>query len=457
MTSRPDGPAQRYAGQVRNWIRSWVDKIAESLFLVPSLVVLGFALAAWLLVVVDNGTGLPEGFPVLQTTVASARAILSTVAGATITVAAIVFSTTALTVQLASSQYSLRIVGVLFRDTFQQVVIGVVTGTFVYSLLVLASVRLPDDGGLGAASSAATTMAIVMAIVAMLAIIGFISHVLQRIRIDTLVRRIADSTTEEVRRLLPSQAKSSFDSSMSGDDLADIGAMAVRSKKSGWLVGIDDGALLSSLVQGGVLRVDAEVGEFVQVGSVIATLWSHDADDKSRLDRITAAFTLARSRRIEGDPGFGLRLMADVALRALSSGVNDPATAVDVISQFGHPLGEILQRDLPQRVFGDDEGRRVFRPLRPDRGDYVQVALSEIRLTASEHPVVIGAFIDLAGHLVSLLEANQSARADSLRDEVRLLLDAAADSLPGEDLKPLTKKAERLELVAPRGSQPSTG
>lgn len=431
---------------MKNRLRSWVDRIAESLFLVPSLVVVGFALVAWLLVVVDNGGGLPDGFPVLLTTVASARAILSTVAGATITVAAIVFSITALTVQLASSQYSLRIVGVLFRDAFQQVVIGIVTGTFVYSLLVLASVRLPDDGGVGAAPSAATTMAIIMAIVAMLAIIGFISHVLQRIRIDVLVRRVAETTSQEVRRQLPKEAKTGFDSPLSGDELSDLEAVAVRSKRTGWVVSVDIDRLMSALDKGEVLRVDAEIGEFVQEGSIIATVWSgSDAEAVSRA--VSEGFTLARSRRIEGDPGFGLRLMADVALRALSPGVNDPATAVDVISHFGQPLGEVLQREIPQRVFGDNDGRRVFRPMRPDRSDYVRGALSEIRLNAGGHPVVIRSFVDLAGHLNSLLSEGEAARADTLRREVELLLEAAEIQLPNADLAPLVRRAQRQGLV----------
>jgi len=75
----------------------------------------------------------------LDTTVAGGRAIASAVAGATITVAAIVFSITALTTQMASNQYSPRALGEFFEDRFQQSVIGLVVGTFTYSLLVLGS------------------------------------------------------------------------------------------------------------------------------------------------------------------------------------------------------------------------------------------------------------------------------------------------------------------------------
>src|SRR5680860_1423611 len=124
---------------MRNRVRDLFDRVRQSLFFIPALIVGGCAVLARTLLWVD-GSGSLDGLLVLSTTVASARVILSTIAGATITVAAIVFSITALTVQLAASQYSPRILGVLFRDTFQQIVIGITTGTFVYSLLVLAAV-----------------------------------------------------------------------------------------------------------------------------------------------------------------------------------------------------------------------------------------------------------------------------------------------------------------------------
>ncbi len=130
----------------------------QSLFFIPALIVGGCAVLARSLLWVDRSGSL-AGLPVLSTTVASARVILSTIAGATITVAAIVFSITALTVQLAASQYSPRILGVLFRDRFQQIVIGITAGTFVYSLLVLAAVRLPADGAEESSPSVSTAVA----------------------------------------------------------------------------------------------------------------------------------------------------------------------------------------------------------------------------------------------------------------------------------------------------------
>ncbi len=430
------------------WLRDLVDRVRESLFLIPAVVVVGFALLAWLLVRVDSNIGLPEAIPLLPTTVASARAILSTIAGATITVAAIVFSITALTVQLASSQYSLRIVGILFRDTFQQVVIGVVTGTFVFSLLVLSSVRLPDEGVGAATPSAAATLAIIMAVISMLAIIGFISHVLQRIRVDVLVHRIASDTTEEFRKLLPEKIGPVSGHGFSAADLSEAASISIRSSEAGWVVDIDDYEMLKAVEEDGVVRIDLEVGQFVHSGSTIATLWAPRNPNEAG-ERIRAGLTLARNRRIDGDPGFGLRILADIALKALSPGINDPATAVDVVSHLGEPLGEMLTREMPQRVTIGDHGGRAFRPHRPDREDYVRSALQEIRLNAAIHPNVIKAMIDLSDHLISLLEPGQERRADPLRTEIGILMDLAERSLPEEDYAPLRARAEKYTLALP--------
>ena len=433
---------------MRNWVRDFFDRVRQSLFFIPALIVGGCAVLARTLLWVD-GSGSLDGLLVLSTTVASSRVILSTIAGATITVAAIVFSITALTVQLAASQYSPRILGVLFRDTFQQIVIGITTGTFVYSLLVLAAVRLPSDGAEESSPSVSTTAGIILAVLAMLLIVGFLNHVLQRIEVGTLIRGIADATTHEVRRELPERFEASPETALAADLLSGEPSLRVRGTMKGWVTSIDNRQLLDAVDDGGVLRVDVEVGDYVHSGTILATVWT--LDPPSGLESaIREAIGTGTNRKIEGDPRFGLRLLSDIALRALSPGINDPATAVDVVTHLGEPLGEVLTRDLPHRVIGDNN-RRLFRPDRPDRDDYIRSALQGIRLNAGAQPEVIRAIIDLAHNLVSLLPESQAGRGDSLRREVHLLLQQAERELPDDDVKLLRRRAEKHGLVPEPG------
>lgn len=123
----------------------------------------------------------------------SARAILSTVATATITVAAIVFSMTAVVVQLATSQFSPRVTQDFLRNRYQQVTIGLTVGTFVYALMVLSTVRGSETGP-ATTHDASVTGGVVLAVVSMVAIISFIDRIMRSMRIDTIVRRVADAT-----------------------------------------------------------------------------------------------------------------------------------------------------------------------------------------------------------------------------------------------------------------------
>ncbi len=285
----------------------------------------------------------------------------------------------------------------------------------------------------------------------MLLIIGFLNHVLQRIEVGRLIRGIADATTHEVRRELPELLEASSETPLAADQLSGESSLLVRGTAKGWVTSIDHRQLLEAVDDGAVLRIDVEVGDYVHPGTVLATVWT--PDPPRGLDgAIREAIGTGTNRKIEGDPQFGLRLLSDIALRALSPGINDPATAVDVVSHLGEPLGEVLTRDLPHRVIGDRENnRRLFRPERPDRDDYIRSALQGIRLNGGAQPDVIRAIIDLAHNLVSLLSESQAGRGDALRREVHLLLQQAERELPDDDVKPLRRRAEKRGLVPEPG------
>ena len=138
-----DRKAMGYVVGMKVRFLALADRVRASLFVLPTVCVLAAAGLALGSIHLDRRLGdesarLPLGF---SSTVDSARAVLSTVAGATITVAGIAFSIALLVIQLASSQYSPRVVHGLFRDPFNKRVMGVVVGTFAYCLVVLRAVR----------------------------------------------------------------------------------------------------------------------------------------------------------------------------------------------------------------------------------------------------------------------------------------------------------------------------
>jgi uncharacterized membrane protein len=143
-----------------------------------------------------------------------------------------------------------------------------------------------------------------------------------------------------------------------------------------------------------------------------------------------------KERSVATNPAFGIRQLVDIALKALSPGVNDPTTAVDVIHHLKVPVREILVSEPPTRVFGGPRGQRVILAETPSRSDHVHAAFSEIRLASTGQPSVIRALIEVLGDLRTELEAAElTGRVDAVAEELSLTIEAARHSrLPKEDI-----------------------
>ena len=150
---KPARPAVRRSRRLWPWQRTRVrfERARASLFFVPAIFVVAAAAAAAAMLQIDlylltSGVHLPA---VLQTTPDSARSLLGTVASATITVAGVVFAITLVSIQLAASQFSPRVIPGFLRDSRQQRVMGLAVGTFAYCLIVLRAIKGPTETMLG--------------------------------------------------------------------------------------------------------------------------------------------------------------------------------------------------------------------------------------------------------------------------------------------------------------------
>ena len=434
-------------------------RIRESLFFIPTAALLTFVLLAALSLWVDSEfIDTFDGLPlVLSATVSGGRAIATTVAGATITVAAIVFSITALSTQMAASQYSPRSVGGFFDDPFQQAIIGLVVGTFTYSLLILAGLGdVLDDPG-EATPSLSVSLTIVFGVLSAVGIVAYINHSLRRMQIDSVVRRIAGAALSAVRRDL-SESNEGTVPEASPPQGAQYEVLAHR---TGWVTSIDTSSVLSDLPTSTTARIDVRVGEAVSEGDQIATLWIDAKEDweaeegEELAGRVRSAIGLAAQRSTSSDPTFGIRQLVDIALRALSPGVNDPTTAVDVLHHLKIPIREVLSSEAPRRVFTGEDDQRVYLSETPSRTDYVHMAFAEIRLAAGNQLSVIEALVEVLEDLESELEiAGLSGRAAAVREEFRLTIEMARQSgLPDVDLNRILGREleEAIDLDLPPG------
>ena len=420
---------------MRITLAALVDRLRGSFFFVPMLFVLGGAVLGQVSLEVDSAiTGSDIELPfVLESTVDNARAVLSTVATATISFAGIAFSVSLLVIQQSSTQFSPRVVHGLFRDPFNKRVMGVVVGTFTYCLVVLRSVRTAlDDSGQAVVPNLSVALALVMGIAAILATIAFINHSAHSMDVSELLHGVTRDARDSVDQNWPAPGAPAPGSH---DDPPAVDGFVVAFDRDGWIQYVDGDALLAVAPPGGVVRLETAVGRYAVRGTPLVTLWPVPGpDERSEAETaVRGAVYVGENRTLQQDPSYGVRQLVDVGLRALSPGVNDPTTAQDAIFHLTAVLQEMLARDSPRRVRSGPEGRRLLRPELPDHAEIVGLAFDELRIAGCGQPTVCIYLLE-AIHLLCGSRPPDAPRPDPdpLRVQARLILDGAesADLLP---------------------------
>lgn len=436
-------------------VRSVLYRVRGSLLLVPLIVLVICVGLARLTINIDRtADNLADVALVLSVSLAGGRAIATAVAGATITVAAIVFSITALSSQIAATQYSPRAVAGFVEDRIQKLVIGLVVGTFAFALMVLAALGGAADPEIATNPSVSVTLVLLLGVASVIAIVGYLDHSLRRMRIDAVVRRIAEATVDAVHR---HHRRSDGGGSDEEGGVPDGSPYRVVARRPGWVRYIEAERLVNSLPHGASVRIEVRVGEALFEGDLIATLWpgeTRGAPDPSHV--VERAVHVGRDRTLANDPGYGIRQLVDIGLRALSPGINDPTTAVDVVQHLKLPLREILFLVAPVRVLRGPDGQRVFLAEAASRSDHVHGAFAEIRLAASRQPEVLRALLEIISDLVGELRAEDlEGRTGALVAEAKLTIEAAREAgFPEADLERVVDAARHMNIEA-EGDHPS--
>ncbi len=367
------------------------ERLRTSLFVLPTAaVVLAIALAA-LTVTIDSRfdsvtTDLPLGF---SSTVESARALLSTIAGATIAFAGIAISVSLLVIQMASSQYSPRVVHTLFRDPFNRRVMAAVVGTFTYCLIVLRAVRSPlEEGSDPVTPNLSVAVAVVLGILAILAVVAFIDHNAHAMDISEILERVKRESIAQISAEWEPVGGEPHSLGAPPEAVADGQSTVVRFHSSGWVQQIDTDVLMRCPPDGATITVLTRAGRYAIEGTALGTISPPMTDPGPVEDELRAAVVLGRTRTLQQDVSLGLRQLADVALRALSPGINDPTTAQDAIFHSTAVLAELYRRVPPPISRPRPGGGWLVMPHLHSHDDLVRLAFNEVRRVAAPHPAV---------------------------------------------------------------------
>ncbi len=286
-----------------------------------------------------------------------ARTLLGTVAASAIGVAGTVFSITIAALTLAAGQMGPRLLSNFTRDRGNQWTLGVFLGTFAYSLMVLASVRTESESTF--VPHLALSVGILLAVLCVATLVYFVGHMASRINVDTVIDLVSDDLRGSIDRLTteklqhPRPPESFW-----------TGAVTVTDRRSGYLQQLDvEGLANWAAENGAAIRLLVRPGAFIFAGAPIALArlggkGDKDGDDANGVERIEGverairnATALGPTRASPADLEFAARQLVEVAVRALSPGINDPHTAISVLDRLGRSLCDIVDRELYGGVY----------------------------------------------------------------------------------------------------------
>ncbi len=384
--------------------------IQDSLWFLPALLTLvGIALAV-LMVELDYRGILPErDDPVWLYTGSSAgaRGVLTAIAQGIITVTGVVFSVTIVALQLASTQYSPRVLRNFVGDRASQVVLGVFIGTFTYALLVLRVVRGEDPVALEEEDYFIPHLSIVVAVILTLVSIGFliffINHLARSIQASVIIHRVTRDTLDTMKRLVPERFGEPAEMRVEGVTPRAQGTI-VTARESGYVQGIDPHGI-SALLDKEMLtiRLDREVGDFVLTGSVLGRVWPATVQDDGEVaDSVRRSYILGVERTQYMDIEHGVIELVDMAIKGLSPSVNDPTTAVLCVDRLAEILLALAHHGSPGRVRRRENGGVLILP-RTEFERLVDTAFDQIRHFGVGNPQFAAALLDRLAQLGELL------------------------------------------------------
>jgi uncharacterized membrane protein len=310
-----------------------LEGLNETFWLLPAAMVAVGILLAVGLISVDRNSMVPDWLVtsawLYNGGATGARTLLGAVASSTIGVAGTVFSITIAALSLAAGQMGPRLLRNFTRDRGNQFTLGTFLGTFSYALMVLRSVRTESEGAF--IPHLSLTVGIFLAFVCVATLVFFVGHMSTRINVDTVIELVSDDVRSAIRRLTRTEPQPEPPS----DDIWE-GAVPVSDERSGYLQQLQADDLADWAVKHGTsLRLLVRPGDYVFPGAPVAEMIPAA---EGAGDAIREATALGPNRVSSQDLEFTVRQLVEVAVRALSPGINDPHTAVAVLDRLGAAL-----------------------------------------------------------------------------------------------------------------------
>lgn len=435
--------------QLHTRIGNLWEKIRGSFWFIPSLMSLGaFALFFLMQEIDQRYPRLTYAFfnDMQPIGADGARTLLSTIAGSMVTVAGTVFSITIVALALASNQFGPRLLRNFIRNSSNQIVLGSFISCFLYCLCVLTSIQPQEESFYVPRLS--VYMAMLLAIFNVGILIYFIHHIATSIQADQVVHEVS---AELIQRMDSLQVDFGDKEVTTGRQLSKPPGLTFAKRVStehwGYIQVLDYKRLLHLACENNcLLELKKKPGNYVASGEELMTVQAGAEIDEELYDKLRHAFIIGSNRSAEQDVEFSITQLVEVAVRALSPGINDPNTALTCLDHLSTALSLIVREDFPDSEIGDEESqlRLIIMPL--TFAGVTNAAFNEIRQHGTGNAAVLIRMVETMTTIAACTDDRNHQQ--ELSRHIKLVERNARRSLPeAADLADLEERMARFEAV----------
>ena len=344
---------------ISQWFRLYYNKVISSIAFYPALMAFGFLILAWVMLEIDFsswGQNLKSELNWLRLKDATtARSIIATVAGAVISLTVFSFSMVMIVLNQAASQMSNRVLTSMIENRFQQVVLGFYIGTIVYALFLLSTIRDISSGVYVPALS--IYLLIIMTVIDIFLFIYFLDYVTQTVKFETVIERVMKQTFVTLK-------KDYKEIEFQNKPWENLPFVEIKTNQSDYFQGFSTEKLIKLASEKNLfISFLYPRGTFLVEGMVFMKIYSAKTVMKDCTSKVTESMDFFNGQPIAKNADYGLNQLAEIAIRALSPGINDPGTAIIALQSITSLLCYRLDKNLPNVLCDKNKMPRIYIPV----------------------------------------------------------------------------------------------
>lgn len=399
------------------------DRSLSSFWLVPVGMSVGAVILFFITFALDNSLQfewLKDYGPPFSIDPDGARQLLSTIAGSLITVASLVFSMTLIALTVAAGNIGARLLVRYMRNRTIQITLGLFLSGFIYALLSLSAI----GGSTEIVPPVSVVTAMAYAICSFVWLAFAFHDLAETIQVDRAIARLSDSLCSAIDGLKKSENSAPAEKSALPQVYLEISA-----SETGYVQSVDKKMLKEiATATGAIMNVKVKPGVLVLCGETIIEMLSDEprlVEDQHQLDDLQSAVIMGNARTDLDDPIFCLRLINEIATRALSPGINDLYTAMACIDHMAKAIQHVILTGLPNGILRDDDDNLLVLLSPYTFEDFVDASVEELRRSVATMPALAARLIDRLGRLSQLCDDPSCRqllyeRASRVLEETRL-------------------------------------